>query len=102
MTGNSFFILFTISSVRHNSRWGILSFQGISTHYADSNDACVDSKEVSNSPGTEYFITRNLTEDFGIDGFLLYDGDCSKWKNHCVVWHGVVTYNWWTCSTVFP
>ena len=25
---------------------GILSFQGISTHYADSNDACVDSKEV--------------------------------------------------------
>ena len=67
MTGKSFFILFIISRVRHNSRLGILSFQGISTHYADSNDACVDSKEVSNSPRTYYSSTINLTEGFGID-----------------------------------
>ena len=60
MTGKSLFILFISSSVRHNSRWGILSFQGISTHYADSNDACVDSKEGSNSPRTVYFSTKIL------------------------------------------
>ena len=60
VTGKSFFILFIISSVKHNSRWGILSFQGISTHYADSNDACVDSKEVSNSPDLSNLVQKIL------------------------------------------
>ena len=60
VTGKSLFILFIISSVRHNSRWGILSFRGISTHYADSNDACVDSKEVSYSPDLSNLVQKIL------------------------------------------
>ena len=102
VTGKSFFIIFIISSVRHNSRWGILPFQGISTQYADSSYAFVHSKKVSNSPRTKYFIIKNLTEGFGIDGFLLYDSDCYKMEGPLVVWHCVITYKWWTCSFFFP